>query len=157
MAANISKVVAQIKSNIRSVLPGDVIVLLCRELGYKWRERCLDPVTTLHAFLVQILYGNTACDHLPRLMGKSFTGEAYCMARSKLPLALFQRLIQAVCGVFKSVCHSAEWLGHRVDKLNSFRFIQRLRSSQNLFIGHYRRHRLSPRRAILYVEYSNPT
>ena len=114
MAANISKVVAQIKSNIRSVLPGDVIVLLCRELGYKWRERCLDPVTTLHAFLVQILYGNTACDHLPRLMGKSFTGEAYCMARSKLPLALFQRLIQAVCGVFKSVCHSAEWLGNRV-------------------------------------------
>lgn len=114
MATNIAAAVAQIKSNLASVLPGDVIARLCRQLGHKWRKRCLDPMTTVHAFLIQILHGNTACDHLPRLMGKKFTGSAYCMARSKLPLELFQRLIQAVCGVFQSVCPSSLWHGHRV-------------------------------------------
>jgi hypothetical protein len=114
MATNIAKAVEQIKGNLTAVVPADVIRMLCRELGHKWRERCLDPVTTLHAFLTQILHGNTACDHLPHLMGKTFTGEAYCMARSKLPLELFQRLTQAVCGVFQSVCHSSDWHGHRV-------------------------------------------
>jgi hypothetical protein len=114
MATNISKAVAQIKGNLAAVLPSDVITMLCQQLGHNWRKRCLDPVTTLHAFLVQILHGNTACDHLPHLMGKSFTGAAYCMARSKLPLELFQRLIQAISGVFESVCDSSLWKGHRV-------------------------------------------
>jgi hypothetical protein len=114
MATNISKAVAQIKGSLASVLPSDVIVMLCQRLDYKWRKRCLDPVTTLHAFLMQILHGNTACDHVPHLMGQKFSGAAYCMARSKLPLELFQRLIQAVCGVFQTVCKSSQWRGHRV-------------------------------------------
>ena len=104
MAPNIAKAVGQIKRNVAAVLPGDMIIMLCRQLGYTWRTRCLDPVSTLHAFLTQNVHGNTACDHLPHLMGKSFTGEAYCMARSRLPLELFQRLVQAVCGVLQTCC-----------------------------------------------------
>ena len=114
MAPNIAKAVEQIKANLAAVLPSDVIIMLCRQLGYRWRERCLGPVATVHAFLMQILHGNTACDHLPHLMGKSFTGEAYCMARSRLPLELFQRLVQAVCGVLQTCCGSSDWHGHRV-------------------------------------------
>lgn len=114
MATTIAKAVEQIKGNVASVLPSDVIIMLCRQLGFRWRTRCLDPVNTLHAFLIQILHGNTACDHLPHLLGKSFTGEAYCMARSRLPLELFQRLVQAVCGALQSCCQSSGWHGHRV-------------------------------------------
>lgn len=114
MATNISKAVEQIKANLTAVLPADVILALCSQLNHKWRQRCLDPVTTIHAFLVQVLHGNTACDHLPHLMGKAFTGEAYCLARSRLPLELFQRLLQAICGVFQSVCDGSKWHGHRV-------------------------------------------
>jgi hypothetical protein len=114
MALNISQAVEQIKSDLFSVLPGDVIVSLCRQLNYTWRERCLDPVTTVHAFLLQILHGNAACDHLSHLMGKKFTGAAYCLARSRLPLELFQRLLTAVCHALSHNTTSHGWLGHRV-------------------------------------------
>ena len=69
---------------------------ICHELNYKWRECTLDPVTTVHAFLRQVLAGNTACDHVPHLTGLPVTGEAYCKARSRLPVELFQRLMRAV-------------------------------------------------------------
>jgi len=113
MALSISKAVAQIKSDVFSIVPSDVIVALCRELKYHWRERCLGPVTTIQAFLLQVLHGNTACDHLPHLMGKKFTSEAYCQARSRLLLELFQRLLTAVCGALHGAA-SDRWRGHRV-------------------------------------------
>src|SRR5688572_29849713 len=69
---------------------------LCRSLGHRWRERLLDPVTTIHLFLLQVLHGNTACSHLPRLTGQSFTASAYCQARSRLPLAVLQALLRRV-------------------------------------------------------------
>jgi len=114
MALSISKAVEQIKGDVTSVLPGDVIVTLCRQLNHKWRRRCLDPVTTMHAFLMQILHGNTACDHLPHLMQKVFTGEAYCLARSRLPLELFQRLLTAICNALHGCREASGWHGHRV-------------------------------------------
>jgi hypothetical protein len=92
-----------------------VIEQLCQELGYVWRERTLGPVVTIHAFLIQVLHGNTACDHLPHLMGKRFSGEAYAQARARLPLALFERLLAAVCQSLQSCRDEAErWCGLRV-------------------------------------------
>ena len=82
MALSDSKAVEQIKGEIAAALPGDVIATLCRQLNHRWRERCMDLVTAIHAFLIPVLHGNTACDHIPHLMGKKFTGEADCMARS---------------------------------------------------------------------------
>ena len=38
-------------------------------VGHLWRDRILDPVTTVHLFALQILHGNTACPHVPRLGG----------------------------------------------------------------------------------------
>jgi hypothetical protein len=32
----------------------------------------LDPVTTLHLFILQVLHRNTACSHLPHLSGAEF-------------------------------------------------------------------------------------
>jgi hypothetical protein len=48
-------------------------------------------------------------------MGRRFTGEAYCQARARLPLELFERLLVAVCDTL-ATCReeSAKWLGHRV-------------------------------------------
>lgn len=114
MVLSIQKAVDEIKGDVASVLPRDVIVSLCRQLNHHWRQRCLDPVTTLRAFLMQVLHGNTACDHLPHLIGKAFTGEAYCLARSRLPLELFQRLLTAICGALRTCRGGAGWHGHRV-------------------------------------------
>jgi len=107
--------IAQIKADVAALLEATTIERLCREIGYGWRDRILTPVVTVHGFLMQVLHGNTACDHVPHLLGKSFTGEAYCQARRRLPLALFERLLDAVIHSLAS-CRdaAATWCGHRV-------------------------------------------
>jgi hypothetical protein len=107
--------VEQIKSDVASVLKPELIIRLCRETGHVWRDRILNPVTTVHAFLLQVLHGNTACDHLPHLLGMRFTGEADCQARSRIPLELFSRLLRAVSAAVPETLDEGErWLGHRV-------------------------------------------
>lgn len=114
MALSISKAVEQIKSDLFSIVPSDVIISICRQLNYRWRDRCLNPVVTIQAFLLQILHGNVACDHVSHLMERRFTGEAYCQARSRLPLELFQRLLTVVCSALTLCTDTSCWLGHRV-------------------------------------------
>jgi hypothetical protein len=115
MASNILAAVRQIKSNVAEHLEAAAIEALCRELKHVWRDRLLGPVVTVHAFLLQVLHGNTACDEVPHLMHASFTGEAYIQARIRLPLELFQRLLTTV-GESLAECHdeAARWCGHRV-------------------------------------------
>lgn len=62
----------------------------CRDEGLRWRERLLDPVTTIHLFPTRIPRRNTACAHLPRIAGRSSTASAYCQARTRLPLRVCQ-------------------------------------------------------------------
>ena len=115
MASNILAAVRQIKSNVADHLQAAAIEQLCRELKHVWRDRLLGPVVTVHAFLLQVLHGNTACDHVPHLMNGSFTGDAYIQARARLPLELFERLL-ALVGQSLAECHdeAARWCGHRV-------------------------------------------
>jgi hypothetical protein len=115
MVTSILQALARIKADVAVHLQAALIERLCRELGYTWRDRVLNPVVTVHAFLLQVLHGNTACDHVPHLMGGNFTGEAYCQARRRLPLALFERLLSALNESLRSVRDQAErWCGHRV-------------------------------------------
>ncbi len=119
MFHNVALALRQITSNVARCLDAAMITRICVELGHRWRERELDPVTTVHGFLLQVLHGNTACNHVPHLLGKSVTGEAYGQARARLPLELFQRLLAEVCrGLESSLEESARWLGHRVWSLD---------------------------------------
>jgi hypothetical protein len=102
MVDSILRAVGQIKADVAGHLKAAAIEGICHELNYTWRERILGPVTTVQAFLLQVLCGNTACDHVPHLVGKRFTGEAYAQARARLPLALFERLLWAVCDTLKA-------------------------------------------------------
>lgn len=115
MVTIILKAVARIKADVAAHLEAAMIERLCRELGHRWRERVLTPVVTIHAFLLQVLHGNQSCDHVPHLMGGGFSGEAYCQARMRLPLALFERLLAAVIDSL-ALCRdaAARWCGHRV-------------------------------------------
>ncbi|MGE3777262.1 MAG: IS4 family transposase [Pirellulaceae bacterium] len=115
MALNILQALECIKGNVAAALAPEMIREVCRELGHRWRERELDPVTTVYGFLLQILHGNTACEHVPHLLGRNVTGDAYCQARGRLPVELFQRLLAAVCRALDScVNDAARWCGHRV-------------------------------------------
>lgn len=123
MALNIPEIVGQFKTDVANALSADTIVKICGYLGYAWRERVFDPVTTVHVFLVQILHGNTACSALSRLAGVSFTGAAYCAARARLPLALFEDLLQHVCdALFPELQTTGRWRGHRTWSLDGSSF-----------------------------------
>ena len=67
MNLTITAAIAQIKADVAHYLTPQGIKSVCRKVGHTWRERILDPVTTVHLFLLQVLHGNTACSNVPRL------------------------------------------------------------------------------------------
>lgn len=115
MARSILTAIAQIKSELGRFLTADWIGQVCHRVGHVWRDRLLDPVTTLHLFALQILHGNTACAHVPRLGAVDCTGEAYIQARQRLPLAVLERLLGSVCERFlgSPTLDDGRWRGHR--------------------------------------------
>jgi len=113
MARSIVAAVERIKADVAYWLSPRAIEDLCGALGYSWRERMLDPVTTIHLFVLQMLHGNTACSHVPRLGGIACSGEAYCQARSRLPLALFRCLLLLIRDRLPQVSADGLWRGHR--------------------------------------------
>jgi hypothetical protein len=124
MAASIAGAVARIKrcDDPLGVLGRGAIGRVCEELGHDWRERELDPATTVALFVQQVLHGNCPCSevrHLPsaRRAGAGFTASAYCQARSRLPLAACQALLTRVVDAAVPATSRAGhlWLGrHRV-------------------------------------------
>jgi hypothetical protein len=114
MALSLAEVVRQFKADVGLALSPAVIVRLCQSVGYEWRKRILDPVTTIQVFLLQILHGNTACSGLPHLAGLSFTAAAYCAARLRLPLTLFEDLLEFLTdAVTHEIDQTGRWCGHR--------------------------------------------
>jgi hypothetical protein len=114
MARSILAAVQRIKAEVAHWLTPQSIRELCQALGYSWRERLLDPVTTVHLFLLQILHGNTACAHVPRLGSVPCSGEAYCQARARLPLALFRSLVLLLGNRWPTSTPADDrWHGHR--------------------------------------------
>lgn len=123
MIGNIARIVDQFKQSWSRELEDDAIVRACEEAGHKWRERELGPVATVKMFLLQILYGNVACDFVPHLAGKDVTGSAYCAARGRLPLAALQTLLtRCTAKMAESVRDTGLWLGHRLFVLDGSSF-----------------------------------
>jgi Transposase DDE domain len=114
MTATLTQVVKQFQQDWTSQLEPEAILAACRDVAYRWRERTLDPVTTIQWFFVQILHGNTACTHLRHLTKCPVTASAYCQARMKLPLTVFERLLRSVSHALQHhPLEEGRWLGHR--------------------------------------------
>jgi Transposase DDE domain len=123
MALTIPQILRQFKTDVAEAIAAETIVTICGYLRYVCRDRVLGPVTTVHVFLLQILHGNTACTALSRLAGVPFTAAAYCVARKRLPLALFKELLQHVCdALFPEVHTTGRWRGHRTWTLDGSSF-----------------------------------
>jgi len=88
----------QVREDLVRILDRSTVEQICHELGHRWRDRHLDPYTTLHLFILQVLNQNTAMTHLPHLSGEPFTPAAYCQARRRRPLRLFERLVAQFAG-----------------------------------------------------------
>src|SRR5437016_12276739 len=98
--ASIAASIARIKQDALGALDRGVIEKVCAEFGHAWRERELDPATTVALFVQQVLHGNVACSevrHLAAGASKTFTPSAYCQARARLPLAAVQSLLRRGC------------------------------------------------------------
>lgn len=115
MRASIARVVEQFKQSWSQELEDEAIERAMREAGHEWRDRELGPVVTVRMFLLQILFGNVACNHVPHLARKDVTGSAYCAARGRLPLEALQTLLTR-CTTRMAECarDSGLWLGRRL-------------------------------------------
>jgi hypothetical protein len=114
MTATLTQVVKQFQQDWTSQLEPTALLAACRGIAYQWRERTLNPVTTIQLFFVQILHGNTACTHLRHLTKLNVTASAYCQARMKLPLTVFEQLLRSVSDALQpQPLDEGRWLGHR--------------------------------------------
>jgi hypothetical protein len=115
MHHRIVSILRRFKQDSSPLLDRPAILAICRSVGHQWRNCFFDPVTTIHVFLTQILHGNTAIRHLPHLTGRAFSAAAYCLARSRLPLKVFQALVRSIADSIPTATRGTErWLGHRV-------------------------------------------
>ena len=87
----------------------------CQQAGHRWRDRQLGPVPLIRWLLVQVLYGNTALQHISLMAGRSFTASALAHARARLPLAVLRALLQGMTEALTpaTTAPRGTWLGHR--------------------------------------------
>ena len=111
---SIAQALAGIKKDLGRVLSPAHIEQLCRDAGLRWRQRVLDPATTIFVFVLQVLHANMAMTGLPRLSGLQFTPGAYCQARRRVPLAILRRLVRETGRpLAQQSCRAGSWCGHR--------------------------------------------
>lgn len=112
---SITDIVRQFKQNWTGELSGRRIADACRDCGMSWYDSLLNPVMTIQIFMLQILHGNTALTHMPHLTGLKFTAAAYCDARMRIALRVFELLLhRCVSEVKQTTLDAGRWLGHRV-------------------------------------------
>lgn len=95
--ASISFIIDQIKKDPSSVLAHLPVREICEQLGIVFRQRVLDPATTVGLFIKQIANGNSSCAKVRHLGQRKFTAQAYCDARMRLPLAVLTTLSRGLC------------------------------------------------------------
>ena len=115
MPLRIVTILGRLQQDLADELSADAIERACKEEKYSWRQRVLNPVTTVYLFLLQILHGNTACSHVVHFGRWNFTDAAYCAARKRLPLGVLRRLAERIAErVRTATTAQSTWRGHRV-------------------------------------------
>jgi hypothetical protein len=103
-----------IQEDLSRVLGPQQIAAVCNEVGHRYRNRVLDPITTIHLFVTQVLHGNLAVGRLREFAKSTFSDAAYCKARCRLPLLVFQKLLKRVGTALQPTIDADErWRGHR--------------------------------------------
>jgi hypothetical protein len=120
---SITKIVDGFKQNWTRELSEDAIAQAARDAGMTWYESTLNPIATIQVFFLQILHGNTACEHLSHLAGMSFTAAAYCKARMRIKLDVLRILLARCAGQMQQETFATgRWLGHRVFHIDGSSF-----------------------------------
>jgi hypothetical protein len=111
--ASITSALSRIKDKPLGIIERETVERVCREHGHEWRDRELDPATTVALFVQQVAHGNCPCTEVRHLArGRSFTAQAYCEARQRLPLAVYQQLLGEVIAAVMPQTRRNEHLWH---------------------------------------------
>ena len=114
MHHRIDIILKRLRQDVARRLDPESIRAACRSVGHSWRRSPLDPVAIVHWFVIQVLHGNTALEHVALLAGRTFTGSAFCQARGLLPLAVFQAVLRdLVDALLPGTQARGLWRGHR--------------------------------------------
>lgn len=122
--ANIASALSRIKDNPLGAIDRRTVERVCREHHHCWRDRELDPATTVALFLQQVTHGNCPCTEVRHLGRGLFTAQAYCEARRRLPLGVYQDLLCEVCDAVMPQARRSEhlWHGHRTFHIDGSSF-----------------------------------
>ena len=113
MYRRIDTALRRIRQDLGNLLDRLTVQRVCRQVGHSWGAGILCPYATLHWFLLQVLSGNTALEHIATLTKKAFTDSAYCQARARLPLAVYQAILRALIKALIPETSNGRWHGHR--------------------------------------------
>jgi hypothetical protein len=114
MHRRIDTTLRRLRQDLTRHLDEDAIHQVCAQVGHVWRNCLLTPFAIVHWFLVQILHGNTALTHISLQARRQFTDVAYCLARQRLPLVVFQAVLRNVIKALVPVTEAEGlWRGHR--------------------------------------------
>lgn len=113
--ASITSALAELQRNPLQAVQRTLIEAVCREEGYRWRDRLLPPAITIGLFLQQVLQGNASCQSVGHIAKNQATGSAWCQARQRLPLTVFRKVLRKVhdAAVPRGAVDSHLWQGHR--------------------------------------------
>jgi len=120
---SITDIIACFKQNWTEELSADAITQACHDAQMTWQNSTLNPVATIQVFFLQVLHGNTACEHLSHLAGVPFTAAAYCKARMRVKLEVLRTLLARCVGqLHQEAFDAACWRGHRVFHIDGSSF-----------------------------------
>jgi hypothetical protein len=123
MFQRLQSALQSLQRDLAQVLTPAHITTACREAGYRFRQRLLDPVTTIQLFVLQILRGNFAIARLREFTDLAFSEAAYCKARMRLPLQVLQALLRRVGDALRPTLQdTGRWHGHRTFHLDGSSF-----------------------------------
>ena len=77
MPPRIIAILSRVRQDVAAAISAESIVAACKDVGYRWRERKLGPVETIHLFLLQVLLKNTACQHVVQLGVRAARGHPH--------------------------------------------------------------------------------
>lgn len=93
--ASINVALRKVKDELTHLLDPDLLRHMAADEGHRWRNRVLEPATTILLLITQVLHGNAAVNQLRRIAASAarFTDTAYCQARARLPEVVLRRLL----------------------------------------------------------------
>lgn len=114
MHRRIDTALRTLRQDLATRLDDQAIFAVCRQVGHRWRDCLLNPAAIVHWFLLQVLHGNTALQHISLLAGRLFTDSAYCQARARMPLAVFGAMLRRLAASLVPRTYTdGLWRGHR--------------------------------------------